>query len=266
MAVSTGAQWARIVGTWVYDQSDYVRSLNAAGVKVLLCLTRQSLNEANAWQYSERLGALISAVQCCNEPDAPPGSASSDTMSQDELLGYLRHVSAAFQAIPGVGLVGPGLSSGDPTWWNQKLWNACNMMAVHPYSKSPAEASLLLRQYHDMWGDDIWVTEFLDPGASLGLLPEYLAAFSALPFVRVAFSYGRSPAWAQGGGHVPEFQLGMLDYVAGTGQYAGHPHPECGIPLTDEVYSGPAISTQQTSTGILFYYGQSNAVTFLPKA
>lgn len=260
MAVATGAQWARIVGTWVYDQSDYVLSLNAAGVKVLLCLTRQSLDEATAWQYADRFGGVIRGCQVINEPDAPAGSASSDTMSQAELIGYLGHVNAAFQAIPGVGLIGPGLSSGQPGWWNADLSQFVDALACHPYGKFPTDAAALLQQYYDAWGLPIFVTEFLDPGASMGLLPEYLAAFSALPFVQVSFNYGRSPAWGQGGGNVPAFTQGILRWVQ------EHPGVDCGQPLEDEFYYSAARSQQMTSTGMFFYSGgNTNAVQFVAR-
>src|SRR5262249_41164142 len=125
-------------------------------------------------------------------------------------------------------IIGPGLASGDPGWWNEELDPLVDAIAVHPYTKPPAEAADLLRRYHDTWPGYIWVTEFLDPGADTGLIPDYLAAFSTLPFVQVAFNYGRSPAWATGGGTVPEFKLGFAEYAKA--------HPEVGVPLTDEQY------------------------------
>src|SRR5207237_8767741 len=123
--------------------------------------------------------------QCINEPDAAPGSPSSDVMTQGELLGYLEAVSGAFP--DSVAIIGPGLCSGQPEWWNWELNFYVDAIAVHPYGKSPRDAAELLQAYHDRWQTPIWVTEYVNPDhADGGQLVGLLDAFTELPFVTAA--------------------------------------------------------------------------------
>lgn len=251
--------WLRFVA---YDNSNaYANTvkLAQAGYKLLCVLTKQSLSYVTAEWWAEYYDGLLSAVSIINEPDALPGSVSSDVMSQDELLGYVLDARRAFRTVP---LLGPGLCSGNPDWWTDRLNGSVDGLCLHPYLETPDTIGAFLERYRK-WDQPLWVTEFGRQNDT-GFMAAMFDALSRQPGVPAACCYWPSPAAVAGHvggqGPMPAFQEGILKWVQ------AHPAVDCGQPLEDEFYYSKDRSQQMTSTGMFFYSGgNTNAVQFVTR-
>lgn len=161
--------WVRLVARQEHDLSDYLASLQAVGIRVLLVFDRTSVEQfgtpATAFEfYDHHYGLLVDAFEVGNEPDDLE-SPSSWTMTPAEFTA-LGHV--ARQTCPTRLLVTGGLVSGQPSWLVGQDIGWCDAIAIHPYLRdAPSPSDLedlpdvdVLATDYAMLGKQIWVTEW----------------------------------------------------------------------------------------------------------
>lgn len=149
---SLGATWVRIVATPDHDLSDYFRACQAAGVRVLLVLARES--GGNYAEYRRRYDGLMNAVQVGNEPDGL--GESSWTMTQAELASLGRMARRVWPDLP---MLAGGLVSGNPSWLDGCDLSWADRIAVHPYTHTAGDVHWLLDAYR-AYGKRLVVTEW----------------------------------------------------------------------------------------------------------
>ena len=219
---STGATLARYVGHQS-GQRNYAQSLLEYGITPLLVLGSEpeSLGRnalgwlAAARAIAEEHRGLRVVYQAGNEPDASLGadqnqdgvttmeermaaSPSSWVMSWSE-VDYL--IGVCRQAVGSASLIGPGLSSGHPSWLEVlagpgfRNLRSLDGIACHPYAKQPGTPELksLLDGYL-AFQMPLWVTEY--DSRTLGMAA-YLSEFPGLDCA-LAFALHAG---------VPEFQM-----------------------------------------------------------
>lgn len=154
------------------DTHEYAWHMRESGIHVLARIDKSSN------------GHMVPAdmYQIGNEPDIK--SESSWTMTPGE---WLKLWDQYRDTYPDLKMIGPGLASGDPTWWTKanKTLHGCDGVAVHPYAKNASDALLLLRAYANIVPKrKVWVSEWNRPVSELqvflgmlGGMCEYAAWF-----------------------------------------------------------------------------------------
>lgn len=154
------------------DTHDYAWTMRQAGIHVLARIDKSS----EGWMVP------ASVYQIGNEPDIEsPASWTMTTADWIKLWNQYRNT------YPSLVMIGPGLASGDVSWW-KKVSNqisGCAGVGVHPYAKSAAGALELLRAYANITPKrKLWISEWNRPAdevavfaGMLGGVCEYAAWF-----------------------------------------------------------------------------------------
>lgn len=244
-------------------------SYRRAGLRVLAVVAQQSVapfgSYAAAAEAYAKLAGLVDWWQIGNEPDTL--GESSWTQTQQEFA----ELCEAFAAYSPIIAGGFANNQGDAGWLERDPDACARVLAVvdylgvhYPlsghkiqeyrrynkpiqvtegYTDTDIERAILqepdVSAYYDWWHDPVGT-------GTLGLQghPDRIAAFRRLAMELT----------------VPEFKLGFKDYAAS--------HPEVGQPVEDEWterQTPGTVQRQDTTTGSLRYYGQSNLIVFSPK-
>lgn len=158
-----GFTWVRLVSRPSVDT--YARVMLDSGIYVLAVVTEES-------------GGYIcpaDAYQIGNEPDAASNSGPNAKSPAD----FVAWWNLYRDTYPDLTMIGPGLASGQPWYW-QQIQSAGGLrgaagFAVHPYNKDAYNAGLLLQQYEAITPNlALWVTEWNRPVADIPEFKEML--------------------------------------------------------------------------------------------
>lgn len=148
---------------------------------------------SRAGQIAGSLGAWC--YQVWNEPDLAPAPGYEPSLREAVYGTILHRAYSVIRTVSPAGVIGAGLASGDPAYWQRVLASQpgvplVDVNAVHPYGQRPEPdwpapgwgfgyVGDLIDRYRDAWPGPLWITESGVKDVSDETQAEYLSRFYA---------------------------------------------------------------------------------------